>query len=158
MTFSCSCVHTSRVVDLTNVTCVPSERWIPAQPRQMKTPKGVDAQVGFLAGQSKQTCRTCTKLAEITCSARGRAMARREARLVQQQEKPRGRAGVRAFKSRHAGDCHQELSTMSQERVFCKRVALDALRTANAGNACAAGWDRMRSDVKQRAVNSIDQH
>jgi hypothetical protein len=41
---------------LTNETCTPRLRWMPAQARQMYTPYGTDAQVGFLAGQSKHTC------------------------------------------------------------------------------------------------------
>lgn len=40
----------------TNDTCTPRLRWMPAQARQMYTPYGTEAQVGFFAGQSKQTC------------------------------------------------------------------------------------------------------
>lgn len=45
-----TCAH------LTKLRCTPRLRWMPAQERQMKTPYGTDAQVGFLLGQSKQTC------------------------------------------------------------------------------------------------------
>ena len=43
---------------LTKVRCTPSDLCTPAHARQMKTPYGTDAQVGFLAGQSKQTWST----------------------------------------------------------------------------------------------------
>lgn len=41
---------------LTKLRCTPRLLWTPAQVRQIKTPYGTDDQVGFLAGQSKQTC------------------------------------------------------------------------------------------------------
>ena len=56
VTRSWSSVQVSRVVDLTKLRCTPRERCMPAQARQMNTPYGTDAHVGFFAGQSKQTC------------------------------------------------------------------------------------------------------
>ena len=41
----------------TKLMCTPKDRWMPAQFRQMKTPYGTEAQVGFLLGQSKHTCK-----------------------------------------------------------------------------------------------------
>lgn len=56
-TLSWSSVHVSRVDDRTKLRCTPRLRCTPAHDRQMNTPYGTDAHVGFLAGQSKQTCR-----------------------------------------------------------------------------------------------------
>ena len=45
-----------RLQYLTKLRCTPRLLCTPAQVRQIKTPYGTDDQVGFLAGQSKQTC------------------------------------------------------------------------------------------------------
>ena len=50
---------------LTKLRWTPSDRCTPAHARQMNTPYGTDAQVGFFAGQSKQTC-NCNMDARVT--------------------------------------------------------------------------------------------
>ncbi len=52
------CCHVqfeSSCVDLTKVRWTPSDLWMPEQSMQMKMPYVTEAQVGFLAPQSKQT-------------------------------------------------------------------------------------------------------